>query len=67
MLKSCLQVLVLLIIALRCIALFGRLRRSWTSSTAVADPLWADFHSELRRRGLFTGSTLPRGGDDQRR
>ena len=48
MLKLILQLLVCLTIGLRCLALFGHLRRVW-----IADGLSAEFHRELRRRGLL--------------
>ena len=48
MLKLTLQLLVCLTIGLRCLALFGHLRRAW-----IAEGLSAEFHRELRRRGLL--------------
>ena len=50
-LKLTLQLLVCLTIALRCVALFGHLRRAW-----IADGLAGEFQRELRRRGLLISS-----------
>jgi hypothetical protein len=55
-LKSILQLLVCLTIALRCMALFDQLRRAWT-----ADGLAVEFRRELRRRGLLVATPSPRG------
>lgn len=54
MLKLTLQLLVCLTIALRCVALFGHLRRAW-----IADGLAGEFQRELRRRGLLISSPAP--------
>ena len=51
LLKPTLQLLVCLTIALRCIALFGQLRRAW-----IADRLAGEFQRELRRRGLLVAT-----------
>lgn len=48
MLKLCLQLLVCVTIALRCLAIFGHLRKLW-----MADGLAGEFRRELRRRGLL--------------
>ncbi len=48
MLKLCLQVLVCVTIALRCLVIFGHLRKLW-----LADGLAGEFRRELRRRGLL--------------
>jgi hypothetical protein len=47
-LKLCLQVLVCVTIALRCMVIFGHLRKLW-----MADGLAGEFRRELRRRGLL--------------
>lgn len=52
-LKLCLQLLVGLTIALRCLALFGQLRRAW-----ISDGLASEFRQELRRRGLLMAAPL---------
>lgn len=55
MLKLCLQVLVCVTIALRCLVIFSHLRRFW-----MADGLAGEFRHELRRRGLLmTPPALP--------
>jgi hypothetical protein len=54
-LKLCLQVLVGVTIALRCLVIFSHLRRFW-----MADGLAGEFRRELRRRGLLmTPPALP--------
>jgi hypothetical protein len=50
-LKLTLQLLVCLTITLRCMALFGQLRRAW-----IADRLAGEFQRELRRRGLLVAT-----------
>lgn len=56
MLKLCLQVLVCITIILRCMVIFGHLRKLW-----MADGLAGEFRRELRRRGLLmTPPVLPR-------
>ncbi|MDM7952675.1 MAG: hypothetical protein QUV07_05595 [Cyanobium sp. CZS 25K] len=57
MLKLCLQVLVCVTIVLRCMVIFGHLRKIW-----MADGLAAEFRRELRRRGLLMPPPL-RPGD----
>ena len=55
MLKLCLQVLVCVTIILRCMVIFGHLRKFW-----MADELAGEFRRELRRRGLLmTPPALP--------
>ncbi len=57
MLKLCLQVLVCVTIVLRCMVIFGHLRKLW-----LADGLAGEFRRELRRRGLLMASPpLPSG------
>ena len=51
MLKVCLRCLVSLVILCRALALIAHLRRTWR-----ADALAAQFHRELRRRGLMAPS-----------
>jgi hypothetical protein len=58
-LKLCLQLLVCLTIGLRCLALFGHLRRAWQAD-ARARELSAEFQRELRRRGLLLAPPLRR-------
>ena len=48
MLKLCLQVLVCITSILRCMVIFGHLRKLW-----MADGLAGEFRRELRRRGLL--------------
>ena len=55
MLKICLQLLVLITLALRGFMLFGQLRRLWREE---GHSLAAEFRHELRRRGLL--APLPR-------
>jgi len=52
-LKLTLQVLVCLTICLRCMALFGQLRRAWISAG-----LAGEFQRELRRRGLLVATPV---------
>ncbi|KEF41231.1 MAG: hypothetical protein ER33_12380 [Cyanobium sp. CACIAM 14] len=55
MLKLFLQVLVCVTILLRCMVIFGHLRKLW-----LADGLAGEFRRELRRRGLLmTPPPLP--------
>ena len=56
MLKLCLQVLVCVTIALRCLVIFGHLRKLW-----MADGLAGEFRRELRRRGLLMTPPAPHG------
>jgi len=51
MLKVCLRCLVSLVLLCRALALIAHLRRTWR-----ADALAAQFHRELRRRGLMAPS-----------
>ncbi|WP_216904101.1 hypothetical protein [Synechococcus sp. CCY 9618] len=57
MLKLCLQVLVCVTIVLRCMVIFGHLRKLW-----MADGLAGEFRRELRRRGLLV-TPPPISGD----
>jgi hypothetical protein len=59
-LKLCLQLLVCLTIALRCLALFGHLRRAWLADARGHRSLAAEFRRELHRRGLLMSPPLRR-------
>jgi hypothetical protein len=55
-LKLSLQLLVCVTIVLRCMAIFGHLRKLW-----MADGLAGEFRRELRRRGLLMTPPSPSG------
>jgi hypothetical protein len=55
-LKLFLQVLVCITILLRCMVIFGHLRKLWK-----ADGLAGDFRRELRRRGLLVSPPVLSG------
>jgi hypothetical protein len=55
-LKLFLQVLVCVTIVLRCMVIFGHLRKLWK-----ADGLAGDFRRELRRRGLLVSPPVLSG------
>lgn len=63
MLHLCLQLLVVLSLALRLLALARHLRHAWRGSPlpdAGGRRLAADFRMELRRRGLLSSPPLAR-------